>query len=538
MADLERPLSVPVIQNCLLERNQAYFGGGIGCYGYYYQEHIAAPRIKNCKFQSNLGLAYGGGFYKQGNCEPARPLLIENCEFLNNYCFNSGGGIAIVDANGRVILNNNTFVSDSAFLAGGGVFLRTTLNMEYTVSNCKFLYNFAGSEGSSISHRHLSGNPTFNIKNSFLSFNVAPGDLGGAISFISGAYKAHQRISIENCRLEHNEKSGLYISEQSDTSDVRIDRCFFLDNKPVTTPDTFQTYGGGYQYYATTPESEHRCIITNSVFAFNAGAVASRSILGNNKTIVANCTFLNNGVLPFYKNRYAEVNTDFYQKMQILNSIIWEADAPGLQYLFYNNDLDFNSFNVEDYLVEHSLIISPTCEYEGVNPCGTGMIYESAPQFVSTDSSMPDVSVSPDSPVINRGSNVVSDTLGLQLDFAGHSRILQDTVDIGAFESYSTSGILEPFFHEKSFLMNASPNVLQVNQSIVLQLFNLGDEKTFHFCLIDLDGRERYRTRLENVPSQTPVSYSIPPLALGPGFYLLSVTDEKGHKEIQKIIFQ
>ncbi|HOZ62539.1 MAG TPA: choice-of-anchor Q domain-containing protein [Smithellaceae bacterium] len=532
MADLAKPISVPTIQNCTFIRNKAYYGGGIGCFSEY-QEHVAVPHVKDCNFQYNLALAYGGGVFKRGNCETNRPFLVENCEFKGNYSFNSGGGIAIFSPNGHSVLNKNTFVCDSAFNVGGGVYLRTTMNTEYTINECTFLSNFAGSDGSALYQDNDAGNITLNIQNTFFASNIASNGEGGTIASISGAYNTYHRFLIENCRMEHNVGRGILIAEQSDTSDIRIDRCYFLDN---VTDQPFNV-GGGFSYYGYGGNSINHSLITNSVFAFNDGAVASRGgNLGLSQTTVVNCTFLNNGDTPFYKNWYANFDSSIYQKMQILNSIIWEEDATDPQYLFYNNDFDFTSNNVSEYLVEHSLIHVSSCEYEGVDPCGAGMVYNESPSYLSTEPAAPDLSLAPGSPAINKGSNLVADTFDLQYDFAGHPRIQQNIVDIGAFESDSTSGAYETFFQEIPFLINLTPNVQSQGRSIRLHLFNPGPDQNFLVSLMSASGSEKYRMRLENVPNQTPFSYSIPTENLTPGIYLLSVQDSKGGRKTQKFI--
>lgn len=532
MADLANPVSIPTIQNCVFQHNQAYYGGGVACFSEY-QEHISVPFVKNCSFQYNRALVYGGGLYKRGNCETIRPFLVENCEFKGNYSFNAGGGVAIIFPNGHSVLNGNTFVSDSAFLSGGGIYLRTTVDAEYTVKECTFLSNFAGADGSAINQRNDSGNPILHIQNNQFSFNIAPGEQGGSITSISGAYKSHQRFTIDNCRIEHNIGRGITITEQNDTSEIRVDRCYFLDNV-LTLPEK---KGGGFYYQNYLGQARNHSIITNSVFAFNDGAIESNSQdLSTSLTTVVNCTFLNNGDTPFYKNWYANFDSSIYQKMQILNSIIWEEDATDPQYLFYNNDFDFTSNNVSEYLVEHSLIHVSSCEYEGVDPCEAGMVYNELPSYLSTDPAAPDLSLAPGSPAINKGSNLVADTFGLQYDFAGHPRIQQNIVDIGAFESDSTTGAYETFFKEIPFLVNLTPNVQSQGRLISLHLFNPGPDQNFLVSLMSASGSETYRTRLEKVPSQTPVSCSIPTENLTRGIYLLSVQDTKGRRKTQKFV--
>ncbi len=148
----------------------------------------------------------------------------------------------------------------------------------------------------------------------------------------------------------------------------------------------------------------------------------------------------------------------------------------------------------------------------------------------------PDLSVSMGSPVINKGSNVVVDTFGILYDYLGNPRIRQDTVDIGAYETDTSSGISEPFFEKESFLLQVTPNLIAIGQPIRLRLLNLGNEKNFVIRLMGIDGRERYRQTLESVASQVPVLYTIPTIDLPAGMYWLSVGDNNGRQKTEKVV--
>ncbi|MCC6282184.1 MAG: hypothetical protein IT262_16395 [Saprospiraceae bacterium] len=535
-ADGLRPVSIPLIQNCTLEMNYATSGGAIACVSQY-DEHTPAPDIKNCLFLSNRGEYQGGSFCKRGKCLDGRPFKIENCEFRRNYCVQYGGAMTIALAVGVVQLTGCSFVSDSTQFEGGAIFLESTQNIRYEIDSCLFYSNTTVvGNGGAISHVQDNDSATIIINKTIFSNNRAKFNNGGA--FCSGSYGVKHTIIINDTRFENNYTlnggSGIYVQGSGYSNvQIKINRCFFLKNLYTNS----LTGGGAFFYRSNgTQFVRNHNLITNSIFAYNDGAIVSfGDEPGISETDIVNCTFLNNGFVPFIKYWSPDFNTtDYYQKMRMLNSVIWEEETPGPQRLFYNNDP--SNFNVHDYVMEHSLINLPTCEYAGVDPCGTGMLYEISPQFASSDPMMPDLSVSSGSPVINKGSNAIVDTFGILYDYLGNPRIRQDTVDLGAYETDTSSGISEPFFEKESFLLQAMPNSLAVGQSISVRLLNLSNEKNFVIRLMGIDGRERYRQILECVASQLPALYTIPTIDLPAGMYWLSVGNSNGRLKTEKIV--
>ncbi len=535
-ANPEKMESIPVIQNCTFEHNYAYFGGGIACLGQF-EEHVAAPAVKNCKFLLNQAQSQGAGLYKRGNCLAYRSFSIEDCEFKENYSFFHGGGMAVINFAGNVDLKRNRFISDSSFLLGGAVYFSTAYQVEYLIDQCDFSYNSSGSHGGAICRNDdPSGHPVIRIQNSNFYSNSASGEGAGAFNSTAFGFFPEEQYFIENCRMENNSGGAISITTASGSSDVRIDRSYFYGNKFTDGNDA-----GGYHYYCIgNGNIQHRSIVTNSVFAYNEGAVGTS---GNNsgtvETSIANCTFFNNGLTPFYKHWSANPATMGYNpKMQILNSIIWEEETPDIQHLFYNRDAYDFLITVNNYEVEHCLVNFPGCEYDGVNPCGASMIYETPPQFVSTDPLMPDLSVFSGSPVINKGSNAVVDTFGILHDYPGNPRILQDTVDMGAYETDASSNIFDPFFEKESFSLRVAPNLLPVGRPFRVQLINLSGPKTFVLCLLDVNGQERHRQILENIAPQVPMQYAIPTNNLPAGIYWLSVQDNDGRRKTEKVVLK
>ena len=538
-ADELRPVSIPLVKNCTFEQNYAVSGGGMACVSQY-QEYISSPTVLNCTFHMNRGEIGGGSFRKTGKGMPDQPFTIRDCTFTKNYCTQLGGAMSITESVGDVHLLHCVFLSDTCNFESGALYLESNEKVQYLIDSCTFSFNYArNGSGGAISYVQNSDTILFQIRNSHFLSNRVRFNNGGAVSI--GALGEQATVSIKATRFENNisQAGGSLYIEGGGASDTRIsiDRCFFLKNK---YSNLSPAAGGAFFFRSFNAFfAQNYTRITNSVFAFNDGAFVSLglepSIL---ETDIVNCTFLNNGLVPFLKYWTPEFNdTNYYQKMSILNSLIWEEESPGPYRLFYNNDSD--NFNVNDYVVDHCLLNLPTCEYEGIDPCGAGMIYETSPQFVSTAPVALDLSTGPGSPVIHRGSNMIVDTFGLQYDFAGLSRIFQDTVDIGAFESDSiTSNTLEPAFEQESFLLQVLPNTVYAGQPILASILNLYRNQTFILRLSGADGREYYRSILKQIPSQMPVYHTIQTDHLPSGIYFISVSDSFGKQKTQRIILK
>ncbi len=220
-------------------------------------------------------------------------------------------------------------------------------------------------------------------------------------------------------------------------------------------------------------------------------------------------------------------------KMQFLNSVIWEPQTAGVHRLFYNNDPV--NFTVNDYSVEHSLIHLPDCSYNGVDPCGEGMIYETWPDFIDPDFGNT-LDIARCSPAQNRGSNLVVDTFGLTKDYWGNSRIIGDTVDMGAYEiqTFCTSGIETPPFISLPVGIRLLQNPIQKGDPIEVELFAAVPEN-LHIQLVEASGLAVWKGSA-NIPASSPSVFSIPSNKLSPGLYYLQVMDKHGRSKTEKVV--
>ncbi len=219
--------------------------------------------------------------------------------------------------------------------------------------------------------------------------------------------------------------------------------------------------------------------------------------------------------------------------MQLLNCVIWEPQADGVKRVFFNNNPV--TFSVNDYLIEHSLIHLADCTYNGVNPCGEGMIYEEWPDFISTDGNT--LRCYPNFPGENKGSNVVVDTFGLTKDFEGQYRICDNDVDMGAYETQfnCTVGTSTPDFAALPINIKILHNPIQSGTPIMAQISTAATALNLRLLLTDIQGRIVWQDR-KFAPTYFPDILSIDAGTLQPGMYLLHIMDESGRSKVEKVV--
>jgi len=107
--------SSPIISSCTISGNKATYGGGIFCY-------FANPIVSNCAISGNNAISYGGGIY----CEASSPF-ISNC-VINSDTSTFGGGISIrfspiITITNCTISRNNAWEGNQ----GGGIYCETSI---------------------------------------------------------------------------------------------------------------------------------------------------------------------------------------------------------------------------------------------------------------------------------------------------------------------------------------------------------------------------------------------------------------------------
>ena len=537
VADITIPLAIPIIAQCRFVENRAGSGGGLACIGD--ASAICSPDIRQCIFERNLSGYYGGALYKFGRNRSDRAFSIYDCVFESNRSETFGGGITIYEPTDTVRITQCTFVKDTAIEAGGAFLWSGNQNVRYEIDECDFIANYTSSSAPGIEHLFPGFTPIQKIelvvKRSLFFLNHNFVGIGGGITSKALSDVELHHVEVEECVFESNHSqnggAGIFV-EGGDAvySEVSVDKCFFLGNETGAS-----SVAGAFYYRAFGSKlARNKNTITNSVFMWNDGAIASLGGKpGITHTRVANCSFYRNGAIPFVKYWGVENNpVDLEMKMEILNSVIWEPQTEGVHRLFYNNDP--SNFTVNDYLVEHSMINLSDCNYNSEDPCGEGMIYGQWPNFIDSTGQLGLRTW--DFAGRNRGSNLVVDTLGIEHDYLGVSRVYCDTVDMGAYEMQGLciSATNDLHFSALPLGVHLIQNPIQKGMPIEVELFG-AISLNLQVILVEANGRVVWKESV-SIPEALPSVFSIPSDKLNPGLFYLQIMDEHGKSKTEKLV--
>jgi hypothetical protein len=161
--------------------------------------------------------------------------------------------------------------------------------------------------------------------------------------------------------------------------------------------------------------------ISNSVFGKNYQEV----LYSKEDVNIINTTF--------YKNGNKIIRKKWDKEMNIVNSIFWEDLL--LEQIFSNvsGSLTDTTKAMLGFNIKNTLLKNDNCFFNGLDYCGDGMLYNLYPEFRDTMNN--DFSLRSCSPAINQGDNLSIDTLDIFFDIEGNPRILDDAVDLGAYET-------------------------------------------------------------------------------------------------------
>ena len=299
-----------------------------------------------------------------------------NCTFQSNFSKGQGGAIYVEAGNGGVaypVFENCTFQNNKASSSGGAIYHSGYSNglITTTFNNCDFLNNTAGSSGGAV-------------------FNH-----GGNIGNTSPIFKQCNFSS--NNSIEQHGGAMYNLGTQMGVSNPTIINCRFYDNSG---------YAAGGIYNNGTAGGKSNPTITNCTFvgnfttdpSGNGGAIyANGSINGESKPTIANCIFWGN-------------TTQNSNGSEIIRSVDGE---PVLSYCLVD--------------------VSNCSELQsGSNiTCGAGMVYNQNPLF--TNLTAGDLTLSSaNSPATDQGLNSVNSE---PFDLIGNNRIINTTIDIGAYEN-------------------------------------------------------------------------------------------------------
>ncbi|MDX1910294.1 MAG: choice-of-anchor Q domain-containing protein, partial [Saprospiraceae bacterium] len=532
----EQTNSRPIISRCIFERNAGYAGGGL-CSSWsdpdnpWMGEHPVNPVLQQCTFQFNRAYIWGGAFFANSPSVPGDTLEIKDCAFTDNYVYLYGGGGLYFNqtANTHVRLSGCLMERDSAPLGALGGAIHFALSADFTeaslvLDSCVFRRNIAA-DGAGLYYTGDIG--FFDDVDFFFRANhclfegnkTTNGGSGSAYTIGSARGGGDVRTEVTNCIFKDN-LAGNFTTTVGGFAEGKsknlIQACVFLGNQDVDFPNELclavQCGASG----ASNATREVHTEIKNCLFAHNGGGVAA--LVGENNlstTEITNCTFFDNNEYIFVKSKVPSSPGGGYNEMYLNNCVVWEKETDGIR-MFYNNNPAV--YEMYGFHAENTIITVPDgfWQWPGAQGVfGDHVIFNEYPEFEDTLAF--DFRLQPCSPAVNAGSNVVADTFGLLTDLDGHPRILQDTVDLGAYETPIPCINSSEEAPRDLFSFVLSPNPASDNLVITISPALQG-----RALLMDLRG-----VLIKEAPLQEG-SALLDVTALPNGMYLVELLNEKG----------
>ena len=393
-----------------------YIEGGNACYmdGTVKDHHAkhgggmhnisnAHPTIKNTTFRNNYAYIQGGGMMNGDNSNPT----IINCHFENNDAFK---GAALSNTLSSPTIIDSTFVNNIAFEGYGGA----VFNLEESSPNftdCTFIGNTSDDGGAVVSSDRCA--PVFT--NCVFKNNVAERN-GGAIGI---GYQGSGKI--EDCLFEDNtSKLGAGALEIYYESSPVILGSVFINNG--ITEGTIGSDGGGLLVTDASPTVINSLFIGNYALS-KGGAIANR----NSQTTLLNNTVVFNSA----STSGGGVHNETGSETEIVNTIIYYNSAKSGQDEISNDSSEIYFYNSDIAGAFSNGKWNKKYGYDG-----EGNI-DSSPMFTSMIDG--DFTLTEESACIDAGLNSPYETDGIAVDIItdllGHDRIINGTVDIGAYET-------------------------------------------------------------------------------------------------------
>jgi len=371
---------------------------------------------------------------------------------------NRGGGLL---SNGgsptlrRVVFREN--MAENDYASGGGMYVA---NGEPLLEGCSFVGNRVHAQGGGIAHGRGGG--MYNessepvLRDCLFVENEATGFLPGG----AGLYNSTSRPEIHGCRFVDNRTAGLGAQGgamvNSGGSDPTLDRCVFIGNlsegagfqggsggalfnygSPVMINCVFLGNGSGVHWGAVYNDGASPTLF-NNLFSGNVAGTDDNGSGGamfnafGSDPLLMNCTLAANlAASGEFANGFGGGLHNFGDSHPTLvNSILWDNEDFGGKdesAQIHNDTSSGTSSATVDY----------SCVQGGWSAGGDGNI-DDDPLFV--DSEGPDMlpgteddnlRLAPGSPTIDTGDNFA---VGIQLDLDMRMRIMDGTVDMGAYE--------------------------------------------------------------------------------------------------------
>jgi predicted outer membrane repeat protein len=367
-------------EDCTFRYNTVCYGGGIAAIS-------SEVQLTDCSFEENTASENGGGIFISSVSSGS---YIDNCSWIENAA-DYGGGIYAYNCNNNFSIYDNEFNLNEA-IDGAGIYLTNITSSGYELLyDNSFSDNVASGNGGGL---YITGSAIDEITGLFFSSNEAN---DGA-----GAYIDDSDIdNFENNDFEGNEAGndggGIVINESTITFSLCKLNTNTADNNGAGVFIEGSYSGGGSIDLIN-------CEVADNVADNNGGGIyTNNSFYSYNNTIASNdaTTGAGGGI---YQNGCSST---------ISNTIIWGNTA----------NSNANAYPTPD---------ETTGEY---TYCCTNPITQSTPSTcVITNpqfNGSGDYMISKSSPCRDIGNNSIQHET---YDLLGHDRIVNTTIDIGAYE--------------------------------------------------------------------------------------------------------
>ncbi|NEO83858.1 MAG: CHAT domain-containing protein [Spirulina sp. SIO3F2] len=356
--------------------------------------------LRNLTIQDGVVSGDGAAINRNGR----GTLTLENVTITNNSASTRAGGIR--NRNGTVALINSSISNNSAGSGGGAIFNSpgTVTLTDSTISG-----NSANGIGGGI-----WSNGTVTLSNSTVSDNTSNGTSGGGIFGNTGS------VTLSNSTV-----SGNSVRQQG--GGINVNSATLTLNNSTISGNTASTNGGGIFSINAAVTLSNSTVSGNSANG-NGGGIASiasttgRVVTLSNATIALNTASGNGGGI-YLQNALenAIANT-------IIANNVATGTGPDIQ-------ADLGSSTVQFSLLTDTAGISGLSLSNGTD----GNIISQDPMLgplQNNGGATQTHALLTGSPAINSGSNTLSTAT---IDQTGNSRIVDNTVDIGTYESPETS---------------------------------------------------------------------------------------------------
>jgi predicted outer membrane repeat protein len=380
------------------------FGGAI-----YATDSNTKITISNGNFKNNKGTDFGGAISTNGNVELN---ISSGSSFTYNQADISGGCLCI-DNGGTVRINNSDFTDNSAPNGGGGVIFSDHTNT-FIIDSCNFVKNLPGNSSGNTGGGALKISGSLTISNSIISNYITSGPGGGIYCSSSG------EAMISTCKFSGNETTNgnggaIYCT----LGKVTLYACKLINN-------TASNGNGGGIYCIDSGINKLtliNCLMANNSANSSSGIGGAIYIRASDCDIYCS-SLINNTAGVASQSIFATRSDTSSSTMNISNSIIWCNTGAVNSFLSIYRYTVYSNYN---FYKESATVNSPAG------------FYSSNDVKVFTDPLLSDTlngdfTLTASSPCINAGRNDLIPT-NVATDIAGNPRVVNGTVDIGAYEA-------------------------------------------------------------------------------------------------------